>query len=255
MNKRDILSFLDGEERILISRVMDLCNRCERYGAVTYTPFLNPREIKLAKDCCKGSFFVRYNGGYADAERVMMAFCPYEDDVAVFPLTAVKISVKDGRVFSHRDYLGALLSLGIKREKLGDIIVRDDFAVVFCETVVAEYVCLNLDKVASSYVKCEEIDDVSGLSLERNFQVKSVTVASMRIDGVLSSATVMSREESAAAINRGYVQLNYETVKSVSAQVKDGDVISARGYGKMQIETTGETTRKGRIKVNIKHFK
>lgn len=254
MNKRDILSFLDGEERILISRVMDLCNRSERTGTVTYTPFLNPRELKLAIDCCKCSGYIQCSGGYADAERVMMAFCPYEDDVVQFPLTAVKISVKDGRVFSHRDYLGALLSLGIKREKLGDIIIGDDYAVVLCETLISEYVCLNLDKVASFYVECQQLDDVSSLFLERKFRVKSVTVASMRIDGVLSAATAMNREESADAVNRGYVQLNYETVKSVCAKVKDGDVISARGYGKMQIETEGQTTRKGRIKLNIKHF-
>ena len=139
MNKRDILSFLDGEERILISRVMDLCNRCERYGAVTYTPFLNPREIKLAKDCCKGSFFVRYNGGYADAERVMMAFCPYEDDVAVFPLTAVKICVKDGRVFSHRDYLGALLSLGIKELPLIEGVGKYEYTLLF----MLVFLCVN----------------------------------------------------------------------------------------------------------------
>ncbi len=253
MNKSNLLSGLDGDEKILISHVMDLAERCEKAGVVMYSPFLNPRELNLAASRCKGGFSIKSFGGYDDAERRMLAFCPEADDEAYYPIAALKIISKDGRVFSHRDYLGAVLSLGIKREKVGDIIIDNDCAIVFCESNVAGFICLNLDKVASAGVICT-ICDVDDVTVERRFEIKSASVASLRLDCVLSAAIGKSRETTCELINRGLVQLNYDIAKSTSARIKTGDVISARGYGKMIVETDCSTTRKGRIKIEIKHF-
>lgn len=253
MNKTNLLSGLEGDEKILISHVLDLAERCEKTGAVMYSPFLNPREVNLAVTRCKGGFTVKSYGGYNDAERRMLSFCPYEDDEAYYPIVALKITSKDGSVYSHRDYLGAVLSLGIKREKVGDIITDNNCAVVFCDSAVADFICLNLDKVASGSVVCV-VCDVEDISVERKFEVQNTSVASLRLDCVLSAAIGKSRDTSCELINRGLVQLNYDTAKSTSARIKSGDVISARGYGKMIVETDCSTTRKGRIKIDIKHF-
>lgn len=253
MNKTNLLAGLDGDEKILISHVMDLAERCEKAGVIMYSPFLNPREINLSLSRCKGGFSVKSFGGYDDAERRMLAFCPYEDDEPYYPIAALKIVSKDGRVFSHRDYLGAVLSLGIKREKLGDIITESDCAVVFCDSNVADFICLNLDKVASGGVVCT-ICDAQDLTAERRFEIQSASVASLRLDCVISAAIGKSRDTVCELINRGLVQLNYDTAKSTSARIKSGDVISARGYGKMIVETDCSTTRKGRIRIDIKHF-
>lgn len=255
MIKREILSSLEGEERILVSRVMDICERCEKTGRVMYTPFMNPREVSLVSGYCKGRFHSEQSGGYADSERRMLAFCPDGTSADDFPIEALKISVKDGRVHSHRDYLGALLSLGLKREKLGDIILCDGYVIVMCDKTVSEFICLHLDRVASSYVQCEAVGNPDNVNVQREYEAKEVSVASMRIDCVVSAVTGKSREGSALVISRGFVQQNYQTVTSVSAQVKNGDVVSVRGYGKMLIETDGITTRKGRLKLNIKHYK
>jgi len=254
MNKNGILSFLDGEERILISRVMDLSRRCEKTGTVVYTPFLNPRQLNLVREHCRGDFHIKVNGGWNDAERCMIAFCPYEDDDVVFPFTAIKITTKNGKVFSHRDYLGALLSLGIKREKTGDIIINEGYAVIFCDSAVAEFVLFNLHNIASANVTCEVFDAGESFSFERKYECIDTSVASLRLDCVVAAATGSNREESALLINRGLVSLNYDIAKSVSVHVKSGDVISVRGYGKMKLETDGGTTRKGRIKICVKHF-
>lgn len=253
MNKSNLLSGLEGDEKILISHVMDLAERCEKAGVVMYSPFLNPRELNIAVSRCKGSFFVKSFGGYDDAERRILAFCPEADDEVYYPIAALRITSKDGRVFSHRDYLGTVLSLGIKREKVGDIIVDNDCAIVFCESNVADFICFNLDKVATSSVMCN-ICDVDDVTVERRFEVKSASVASLRLDCVLSAAMGKSRETACELISRGLVQLNYDIAKSTSARIKTGDVISARGYGKMIVETDCSTTRKGRIKIDIKHF-
>lgn len=253
MNKTNLLSGLVGDEKILISHVLDLAERCDKTGVVMYSPFLNPRELSLAVARCKGDFAVKSYGGYGDAERRMLAFCPYDDGELYYPIAAIKITAKDGSVYSHRDYLGAVLSLGIKREKVGDIITDSEYAVIFCDTAVADFICLNLDKVASGSVVCT-LCDAEDITVERKFDIQSVSVASLRLDCVLSAAIGKSRETSCELINRGLVQLNYDIAKSTSVRIKSGDVISARGYGKMIVETDGSTTRKGRIKADIKHF-
>lgn len=254
MTKRDILSSLDGEERILVSRVMDLSARCESHGIVTYTPFLNPREQRLARAYCKGNFCIKSWGGYGEAERAILAFCPDEADEVYYPLAALQITATDGRVFSHRDYLGAILGLGIKREKIGDIIIGDDCAFVFCDDSVSEFVCLNLTGVYSSGVSCTPAADDRVFSYKRKYEESRVTVASLRLDCIVSSATGLSRDKSMALIERGLVRHNYDIAKSPSSKVADGDVISMRGYGKMMIKTDQLTSRKGRVIVCLKYF-
>lgn len=253
MNKTNLLQGLDGDEKILISHILDLAERCEKAGVVMYSPFLNPREVSLATARCKGNFIIKSFGGYSDAERKIIAFCPDSDDDVYYPIVAVKITAKDGSVFSHRDYLGAVLSLGIKREKIGDIVVENDCAIVFCDRTVAEFICLNLDKVASGGVVCA-ICELEDIKVERKFEEQGASVASLRLDCVLSAAIGKSREVSCDLISRGLVQVNYDIAKSTSARIKSGDVISARGYGKMIVDTDCSTTRKGRIKINIRHF-
>lgn len=254
MTKRDILSSLDGEERILISRVMDLSERCTSHGIITYTPFLNPREQSLVRSYCKGNFCIKSWGGYDEAERAMLAFCPDESDEAYYPFSPLQITSSDGRVFSHRDYLGAILGLGIKREKIGDIITDEDCAFVFCDDSVSEFVCLNLTGVSSSNVSCTPATDGRIFSYRRRYEERSVTVASLRLDCIVASATGLSRDKSTALIERGLVSHNYDIAKSPSVKVADGDVISARGYGKMKIETDHLTSRKGRTIVCLKYF-
>ena len=252
MNKENLLSGLSGDEKILISHVMDLAKRCDKIGVATYSPFLNPREIKLALPRCKGGFLVDSFGGYDDAERKMLSFCPLGDEPC-YPVSALKVVSGDGVVHSHRDYLGAILSLGIKREKLGDIVTNDDYAIVFCDEAIADFISMNLSQVSSSGVTCTfcEVDE---LCVERKFSLRTSSVASLRLDAVLASAIGKSRETASELIGRGLVQVNYDIAKSVSHRIESGDVISARGFGKMIIETDHLTTKKGRGKINIKQF-
>lgn len=250
MNKTVLLTGLDGDDKILVSHVMDLAERAERTGTVTYSPFLNPREARLAKGFCRGGYRIEEYGGYDGAERVQLAFCPFDYDEPEFPVRAVRVKTSDGRELSHRAYLGAVLSLGIKREKIGDIAVNGGEAIVLCHGATADFICMNLSRVASSTVKCEMCSDE--IRLERRYDISTSTVASMRLDCVLSAALGKSREASCELIKGGLVQVNYEEARSPSAHVKSGDTISARGFGKMVIEADGSETRKGRARITIK---
>lgn len=252
MNKTVLLSGLDGDDKILVSHIMDLASKSEKTGAVMYSPFLNPREARLAKGYCKGAFHIEEFGGYGDAERVRLAFCPGDDGDVRFPICSVKITVSDGRELSHRDYMGAVLSLGIKREKIGDIVVCGESAVMMCCEEIADFICMNLTKVASSGVKCGVCGD--DVRLERKYALINATVASMRLDCVLSAVLGKSREASSELIKSGAVQVNYDIAKDAPMRIKSGDTISARGFGKMIIEADGTETRKGRAKITVKKF-
>ena len=243
----------DSEDKIFLSSVCDKCDRCEKTQRAVYTRFLTPRQALMVKERFSWTDF-RFFGGYEDAERVMVAFLPNEWEEAEFPLCAVKIKNVGKKELGHRDYMGTILSLGITRELVGDIVVTSEGALVFVCAEIADFIMDNLTKVASSGVRltlCENTDDIK---VERSFKETSATVSSMRLDCVISAALGKSRSVGAEYISQGMVNVNYDEEKSVSRTVKDGDVISVRGFGKMIIDTDLYLTKKGRIHINIRKY-
>ena len=198
-------------------------------------------------------FQVGFFGGYDDAERTVAAFGETMEESS-YPICAVKIESRSKKSFSHRDYLGSVLSLGIKREHIGDILVKDTDAVMFLTEEIADFVMMNLTRIASATVKLSIMDDLSEFETQRRFKETDITVSSMRLDCVLSAVTGRSRSQSAALIEEGLCTLNYNMVKNVRTQIKDGDIISVRGFGKCIIETDNTLTKKGRIHIRAKKY-
>jgi len=155
---------------------------------------------------------------------------------------------------SHRDYLGSLIGLGIKREKIGDILIKDEHCLVIVENDVADYIKYNLEKVGNIKV---ELDYVGLDSLQaREQKVKEIrtTVASLRLDSVASAGFGMSRSKVQEYIRAEKVNLNWETTTSLKKSVKEGDLISIRGKGRVLVQEIGGTTKKDRISVYLKKF-
>jgi len=170
MDKLKFLSQLsDGDEKILFSNIFDKIKKSAYSSYPLFTSFLTPSEQKRLderKRIAEKVNFISF-GGYKNAERKMYAFSTDENiDFNVFPVDKIKISTKDKKVFDHRAYLGSVLSLGIKREKIGDIVIMDEFAIIFCVNDITEFLLYNLNKISNSFVDCEiyyeevEIDDV-----------------------------------------------------------------------------------------------
>ncbi len=255
INKESILGFASNdEEKIVFSKVYDLYTRCLNKDIYTYTSFLTPSEqIKIRK-----AFSVERNlefyGGYDDAERKILSFIPFSDyGQKDYPIAKLKIYTKDKRVFSHRDYLGSILSLGVKREKIGDILTFDTFAVCFCHTEIADFLIYNLNKIAHSNIFVEIFSE-NCYNFIKQFKEVHYTVASMRLDAVASAFTKKSRAVSAELIKRGLVNVNYLACDNVSYTVKDGDIISVKGFGKAIINTENSLTKKGRINITVKYY-
>jgi len=252
--KRVLWGINDEEERLFLSRMSDLCDKSENSGRIMYSKFLNPRQQMLLRERLEGFSDISFFGGYTDADRTVAAFVPNEWQEISYPLEFILVSPTNKRTYSHRDYLGAILNLGIVRELIGDIVITDDGAIIAVLSDISDFIMMNLSRVGSASVRLKYVEDISFLEGTKAFKTVSSTVSSMRLDCVLSSAINKSRSQTAGIIEEGLASVNYEVVKNTSYIVKDGDVLSVRGFGKMIVNADGNLTKKGRIHIEFKKY-
>lgn len=239
------------ENNELLRRAEDLLERCGRTSTLTHTNFLTPAErfqmerwAKTAADCR-----LLFQGGAADCERTVGFFLPeYLEEEHFAPeeyLCALRLTAHFGSP-GHRDYMGALLGMGIGREWLGDIWVQDNSALIFCLPSVKKHL-LSIEKVGRFGVTAEEIALDSVPPRQRKVKEKSFSVMSMRLDAVTAGMFDLSRTEAARQISAGNVSINYSQSDKTDCAVSPGDIVSLRGAGKGQVTGTGGTSRKGRL--------
>lgn len=247
---------MEQEKLFLAKTAEDVRRAFEGNYAVT-TRFLTPEEQVLAKDCARGKVRLFENGGYAEAERRMLAFCPDYVESAEevdFGIEAVRICTKR-EPLEHRSVMGTVLSLGIKREMIGDIVVNGQEAWVFCESTMAEYICRNLDRIGGVSVTCEQMPTDRVTIPPRAFESMEIGVASLRLDAIVAALFRQSRTRASEWIAAGDVSLNHREAKDGSAKVREGDVLSVRRHGKFVIERVVGQTKKGREKVLVKQYR
>lgn len=249
---------MNEEEKILIARIKDLYRLCERDASAKFSPFLNESEIALikAEALNQNGFNTAFYGGFDDAQRCMFGIFPewQEAKPEDFPVTALKIDKGYKKELSHRDYLGTFLSLGIDRSKFGDILVSENGAYAFVSEDIADYLIFNIKKISNCGVKLKRVDLKNEELPKQSYEEINAVAASPRIDAVLSAALKFSRKESAMCINSGKVNVNHRLVQDISYSLKEGDLLSVRGFGRIIIENFGENTRSGRIHVVLKKY-
>lgn len=241
---------MDNTEQ-LKKRFNELASRAERLGIPTYTEFLTLAEQELLQRLtfpCQ----VRLFGGIPDAERKIGCFG--EDDfISANPVVCIEIaplSEKYAGKLGHRDYLGAIMSLGIKREMLGDIVTSGSRAYLFCLEQIADFLISECTSIKHTSVKLSR-SDAPG---ERTDDSKTVTVniASERLDALVSTVFNLSRTDSARLISQQRVFINGAIKDNTSYNVKVNEAVSVRGMGKFIYLGINRTTRKGRLCANIK---
>ena len=260
MDKNELLKMVSKiEDKVLVSRILDKVEQC-RYSSFAYSDFLSPYEatvIKRVLDRINGIFY-RFTGGYEGAERVLAAvshdFIEEEEALNNAPLSFLRVTPSADNPLSHRDYLGSLLGLGIKREKIGDILVCETHADVFLIDKIAEYISYNLDKIGNTKVECKLQDIYQYTAPQKKEKLINSTVASLRADSVASSGFGVSRSKVLEYFKAQRVNVNWEVVQSPSKMLSEGDVISIRGKGRIVLEKVGGTTKKDRINIVIKRF-
>jgi len=197
-------------------------------------------------------------GGYDEAERAVIRFgdeseLGYSVD---FPIMIVRIQpliMKFSDKLSHRDILGAIMNLGITREMIGDIILKDNIAHVMVLDKMADYIVENLTKIKHTNVKAV-IDNEADVSSQVQMAEKNIIASSVRIDGIVSKIYNLSRSESINLFRDKKIFVNSRSCENNSYQLKDGDVVSVRGYGKFIFDRTGSMTRSGRYNISIRIY-
>ena len=236
-----------------LKKIADLRNRSANKNIITCTGFLTPTEQQIIKN---NFIDAQFRGGNGEQERCRAFFLPsYIDEVDVNKyITALKLSFSF-KPLSHRDFLGAMLNLGIKRECVGDIYVFEKEAYVFITPEIAEYIKNNLTKVGAVGVAIEEVmlEDVKMPELK--FEEISFTVQSLRLDSIASGIFRVSREKMSSIIKSGIVMLNYIVCDNVSKNIELNDIISIRGYGKAVISEIGGQSRSGKTFIVAKKYK
>ena len=218
----------------------------------TFSEFLNLDEQSMLEN--SGVPCIKF-GGYANAQRIVAGFGDglSEDD---FPISIIKISPvnqKFADTLSHRDFLCALMNLGIKRELLGDILIKDNIGYLFCLNQICEYIIGELSRIKHTTVECKIVNSIpedisfTGKELE-------VFVPSLRIDAIISSAYKLSRSESARLFTQEKVFVNSRATTNTSYQVKPNDIISVRGFGRIEFICQIKQTKKNRIVIRIRKY-
>lgn len=252
------------EIQLLQAKFDDLVDRSEKVGCAC-TRFLSPKELFYLQNHIRLQHpDINYlvDGGYPDAERkLIFVMSDYYEESYIDKEDYYKLVCIEGSGYhtnTHKDFLGALLGLGLQREMLGDICIENNSAYVFVLPKVCEFLQAKpcpLTTVGRDKVKISFVDLERAQGFRRSFEKVSASVASLRLDAVVCAITSLSREKSSSAIDLGLVTHNYEIPKKGMTQIKDGDVISIRGHGKFVINVTDLTTKKGKIKINAMKYK
>ncbi len=239
------------EISILKKRFKELNERSRNKGIYFYSDFLNLYEQTILYNELKYGYTLY--GGFPDAERKIAIFGS-EDEFGYPPQPPVKIlkvsplSQKFADDLTHRDFLGSLMGLGIKRETLGDIIISDNCGYIFCLENMAKFIIDNLTSVRRTSVFCEECENLPENALPIP-EEKLIIVSSLRLDALISAIYNISRSKSSALIEGEKVFINGKLVDSISKTVDVDETISVRGYGRFKINEILGDTRKGRSRV------
>lgn len=258
---------MQKEEQLLEKRLLELSRLAYNRDIITFSDFLNLNELNMLHSLPKDSLYAGYVtfGGYELAERQMAAFLPdalslrgendidrfFTNEIAV--LSIAPLHHKYAENLTHRDYLGAILNLGIERSKIGDILIDQKEAFLISRVKMAEFLIEELTRIKHTAVLVRETE-LQNFQYQPRFEEIKGTVASVRLDSLLALAFSSSRSSLTGLIEGGKVFVNGKLISSNGYQPKENDVISVRGMGKFRFFEILNKTRKNRIYVTIHKY-
>lgn len=243
---------VNEDEKLFVSRIRDLVRQASARHCMRFSPFMNLREKSLAEGVVlsEKSIMTCFYGGDETSERVMLGISQNELMPWDFPITRLDFTFNG--TLSHRDVLGALLGLSIAREKTGDIFIAPNaFCIFLCDNI-ADFVKENLFEVGRERVKFSQT--YLDIPLSRRFEERTDTIASKRIDNVVSAIANISRNKAAEMIGRGFASINHLQVTKPDFETEEGDMLSLRGSGKYIIDGLSDLSRKGRIILKYRKY-
>lgn len=254
------LSFLGNiydDDKILLDKINDWVYLAENKYITKFSFFLNEKQVMLCEKVLKSLKFENYKfyGGCDESERKVLCIYSQYDEISNddFPIEPITFKYRQHDKLSHRDFLGALMSLNISRNTIGDINISDGCAVVFIYNTVSQLALESISKIGRVGVTVTEgaSEDVHNSKL---FQEIAGTVASLRIDCIIALALRVSREKARTIISSKGIDVNYLTVNKPDFLLKEKDKFSVRGYGKFLFDSINGKSQKNRFHITLKKY-
>lgn len=246
------------EDKLLLAKVWDKINTGLRKNIPTNTGFLSPRELDMTRYLFGNLEGLHAFGGYEDAERQILIFLPdYMEESALYedaPIVCLRASFYEGDSLSHRDFLGALMGVGISRETVGDICVGDKSCDFFVTREIAPFILQNFTAAGRTKLHLEEIPLSQVQVPEQKIREIRDTLASARLDSVISSGFRIGRSQAVQYITSGRAAIDGLPCEKPDKLVNEGAKISIRGLGKIKLKAVNGQTKKGRISVVIDRY-
>lgn len=268
MNRQEILSKYEGEEdRLLVSKLLDKIEFVEKKNSVENTDFLDIHQRGILEKVLKTIKYKNYiiYGGYENAERTMIIMYPekletvfennYFDYNNIVQIIRIILPNEMRGKYNHRDYLGAIVKVGIKREKVGDIIVSLDGAEIITTKEMIEYLKSSLGELTRFSKSTFEIHKLEELNIAPpKIEIMNIIIPSMRMDSIVSEIIRTSRSKAMEFINSERVFINSELVTKNAKILKENDMITVRGKGRFKISKILNSTKKGNLVVEIEKY-
>lgn len=266
MDKQKILSdYKKQEDKILLAQILDKIEFSKQREKLEYTDFLDMYQVSLVKSFMKKIDFENYilYGGFENSERNVLIIYPDKYNLNMIEknyskiIKVIRTTLNDEEKgkYSHRNYLGGIVKLGMKREKVGDILVSDDGADILVKEETAETLKQELGTLTrfeNARIEIVELENVR--EQEIKLEELSIIVPSLRLDNFVSDLAKTSRSKAAQIIDSERVFINGQNETKASKQIKLGDVITIRGKGRFVVKEFSGTTRSGRTVVKVEKY-
>ncbi|MBR5809535.1 MAG: hypothetical protein IKY39_05510 [Clostridia bacterium] len=239
---------------IFIKKIYDVVRLAEKYRSPRFSKFLDETQQAIIKS--EGIFGGITFGGYDGSERKVFGAFPdwQEPSFDEFPIAILKFTKKYEKELNHRHYLGTILSLGIERNKIGDILPEESGATIFVLEDIAEFIKENITKIAGCGVDIDICDSGDVKIPEKRFELIDIVAASLRLDACLGAILKISRKDAKNLALSGKVLVNHLNPKSEDTKLNLGDLLSIRGFGRVEILETGGRTRSDRVHITVKKY-
>ena len=265
MNREILNDYREKDDKILLAQILDKAEMVEKKNKIEHTDFLDLAQIELVQkfiNKVKIENYISY-GGFEQAERKMFVIYPEKFNSTVVEknlgniVQIIRIQLPDdlkGK-YTHRDYLGAVIKLGVERKKVGDIIVDNNGADIIVDKDITKFLVENLGSLtrfSKSDITVQNIEDLRPVEIKK--EEREIIVSSLRLDNVISELARCSRNKALEIINTERVLVNFQIETKKTKQIKPGDMVTIRGKGRFYIKEIIGETRSGRTIIKIEKF-
>jgi len=250
----EFLKNIPENSKMKIIKITDALDRTIKSNSSFSSDFLDPYEVSLCYYFLNANKYITYKvyGGFENAERKSIII--NKDDTDDFMLLEISGKFKFNKS-DHRKYLGSIMSLGISREKIGDLNVFENKAQLVCKKTIGKVILDNLDHIGREKVKVTEILEEDLMEQVLEYEESYISVSSMRLDNIVSSIINESRNKVAAMIEREYIKVNFKPILKKDYSLNEEDFISISKKGRYIVDSIIGTSKKGKKRILIKKIK